>query len=113
MMGDGAFILLKGGRAGPESTKRAKIRLAILLKILHIVPSEGRNRPANIEKGTWKGCIYGDFCGVWLICQNRPFCYSNHSFSWEIGAVSCKSMQERDDIRISTQTIYIKLLGNS
>jgi len=94
MMGGGAFILLKGGRAGPESTKRAKIRLAILLKILHIAPSEGRNRLADIEKETWKGCIYGDFCGVWLICQNRPFCYSNHYFSWEISAVSCKSMQE-------------------
>ena len=57
MMGGGAFILLKGGQAGPESTKRAKIRLAILLKILHIAPSEGRNRLANIEKETWKGCI--------------------------------------------------------
>ena len=45
------------GEAGPESTKRAKIRLAILLKILHIVPSERRNCLANIEKETWKGCI--------------------------------------------------------
>jgi hypothetical protein len=113
MMGGRAIILLKGGQAGPESTKRDKIRLAILLKILHIPPSERRNRPANIEKGTWKGCIYGDFCGLWLICQNRPFCYSNHSFSWKIGAVSCKSMQEKDDIRISTLIIYIKLPGNS
>jgi len=52
MMGGGAFILLKGGQAGPESTKRI-----ILLKILHIVPSERRNRLANIEKETWKGCI--------------------------------------------------------
>jgi hypothetical protein len=57
MMGGRAFILLKGGQAGPESTKRAKIRLAILLKILHIVPTERRNRLANIEKETWKGCI--------------------------------------------------------
>ena len=57
MMGGGAFILLKGGRAGPESTKRAEIRLAILLKILRIAPSERRNRLANIEKETWKGCI--------------------------------------------------------
>ena len=57
MMVGGAFILLKGGRTGPESTKRAKIRLAILLKILQIAPSERRNRLANIEKGTWKGCI--------------------------------------------------------
>jgi len=57
MMGGRAFILLKGGQAGPESTKRAKIRLAILLKILHTVPSERRNCLANIEKETWKGCI--------------------------------------------------------
>jgi hypothetical protein len=57
MMGGGNFIPLKGGRSGPESTKQAKIRLAILLKILHIVPSERRNRLASIEKGTWKGCI--------------------------------------------------------
>ena len=49
-MGGGAFILLKGGQAGLESTKRAKIRLAILLKILQIAPSERRNRLANIEK---------------------------------------------------------------
>ena len=57
MMGGGAFILLKGGQAGPESTKRAKIRLAILPKILHIAPSEDGNRLASIGKGTWKGCI--------------------------------------------------------
>jgi hypothetical protein len=40
MMGGGAFILLKGGQAGLESTKRAKIRLAILPKILHIALAE-------------------------------------------------------------------------
>jgi len=57
MMGGGNFIPLKGGRSGRESTKQAEIRLAILLKILHIVPSERRNRLANIEKETWKGCI--------------------------------------------------------
>jgi len=28
-----------------------------LLKILQIAPSERRNRLANIEKETWKGCI--------------------------------------------------------
>ena len=57
MMGGGAFILLKGRQTGLESTKRAKIRLAILLKILHIAPSERRDGLANIEKETWKGCI--------------------------------------------------------
>jgi hypothetical protein len=35
MMGGGAFILLKAGRNWPESAKQAKIRLAILLKILY------------------------------------------------------------------------------
>jgi hypothetical protein len=57
MLGLGPFTLLKGGQAGPESIKRAKIRLAVLLRILHILPSERRNRLANIEKATWKGCM--------------------------------------------------------
>jgi hypothetical protein len=57
MMGGGAFILLKGGQAGLESTKRAKVRLAILPKILHIAPSEDGHRLGNIGKGTWKDCI--------------------------------------------------------
>jgi hypothetical protein len=35
-MAGGTFVLLKGGRAGPESAKQAKIRLANLLKILGI-----------------------------------------------------------------------------
>ena len=35
-MGGGAFILLKSGQIGPESTKQAEIRLANLLKILTI-----------------------------------------------------------------------------
>jgi len=57
MMGGGNFIPLKGGQPGPESTKRAEIRLAILLRILHIAPSEDAIRLTNIEKETWKGCI--------------------------------------------------------
>jgi hypothetical protein len=57
MMGGGAFILLKSGQAGLECTKRTKIRLAILPKILHISPSEDGHSLANIGKGTWKGCI--------------------------------------------------------
>ena len=36
MMGGGAFIRLKGGQAGLETTKQAEIRPAILLKILLI-----------------------------------------------------------------------------
>ena len=37
-MGGGGFLLLKAGYSGPESSKQAEIRLAILLKILHILP---------------------------------------------------------------------------
>jgi hypothetical protein len=36
MMGGVAFILLKVGQPGPETAKQAEIRLASLLKILHI-----------------------------------------------------------------------------
>jgi hypothetical protein len=49
MMGEGAFILLKGGRRWPESAKQAEIRLAILLKILQIVGFWGQNHPAKGE----------------------------------------------------------------
>ena len=35
-IGGGAFNLLKGGRAAPESAKQVEIRLANLLKILAI-----------------------------------------------------------------------------
>jgi hypothetical protein len=38
MMGGGAFILLKVGRAGRESAKQTEIRLASLLIILQITP---------------------------------------------------------------------------
>jgi hypothetical protein len=41
MMGGVAFILLKAGRTGPESAKQAELRLASLLKILHIARPEG------------------------------------------------------------------------
>jgi hypothetical protein len=36
MMGGRAFILLKVGRGGPESSKQTEIRLVYLLKILRI-----------------------------------------------------------------------------
>jgi hypothetical protein len=45
MMGGGAFILLKAGRNWPESAKQAKIRLAILLKILYTSRSGGEFPP--------------------------------------------------------------------
>jgi hypothetical protein len=46
-MGEGAFILLKSRCAGPESAKQVEIRLANLLKILAIAPSQGRKRLAG------------------------------------------------------------------
>jgi hypothetical protein len=55
-MGGGAFILLKSGRAGPESAKQVEIRLANLLKILAIA----RRRAQNGWRGprtTRTGCI--------------------------------------------------------
>ena len=65
-MGRGAFILLKVGGPGPESTKQAEIRLAILLKILPIDDSEGRSPRHGREISG--GCIDCDFRGIWLIC---------------------------------------------
>jgi hypothetical protein len=47
MMGGGRFILLKAGCPGAESAKQAEIRLADLLKILHIArlgPKPARRR---------------------------------------------------------------------
>jgi hypothetical protein len=42
-MGEGAFILLKSRRAGPESAKQAEVRLANLLKILAIARRRAQN----------------------------------------------------------------------
>jgi hypothetical protein len=50
MMGGGAFILLKVGRPRPESAKQAEIRLAILLKILHIAPFWGAELSPGLER---------------------------------------------------------------
>jgi len=52
MMGGGAFILLKAGRLWPESAKQAEIRLAILLKILHIA----RFGTLSSRQGWKEGC---------------------------------------------------------
>jgi len=48
-MGGGAFLLLKAGDSRPESSKQAEIRLAILLKILHIRLFWRRNALAGGE----------------------------------------------------------------
>jgi hypothetical protein len=66
MMGGGAFILLKVGRPWPESAKQAEIRLAILLKILHIAPFWGAKPSPRLERSC-NSCICGDFHWIWLI----------------------------------------------
>jgi hypothetical protein len=47
MMGGGAFIWLKAGSQVQESAKQAEIRLAGLLKILHIARSATKNALAE------------------------------------------------------------------
>ena len=49
MMGGGAFILLKRGPAGPESTQQAENRVAVLRKILQIA-CFGAKGPRTGEK---------------------------------------------------------------
>jgi hypothetical protein len=51
MMGGGAFILLKGGQAGPESAKQVENRVAALRKILRDCLFWGRKGPRKGEKG--------------------------------------------------------------
>ena len=88
MMGGVAFILLKAGRRRPESAKQAEIRLASLLKILHIARFEGP------KKGHWQGtATTGNGCiDQWLYRRRIPldmanlpriscFCYLDHIIS--------------------------------
>jgi len=56
MMGGETFILLKAGRPRPESAKQAEIRLAILLKILHIAPFWDAKLSQGLER-TCKGSL--------------------------------------------------------
>ena len=66
-MGGGAFLLLKAGDSRPESSKQAEIRLAILLKILHIRLFRRREALAREGGRTCNGCICSDFRWIWLI----------------------------------------------
>ena len=106
MMGGGAFILLKSRPPGPESAKQAEIRLAGLPKILRIA-GPGAKICSQGTGSTCNGCMEGDFRRIWLI---RPeiatFCYLDHSFSCENGAVSCIRMQGKDYAGICSQIIY-------
>jgi hypothetical protein len=55
MMGGRAFILLKVGRIGPESSEQAEIRIANLWKILSI---DGRGGPRPPDWGEPRGCRF-------------------------------------------------------
>jgi len=55
-MAGGGFLPLKAGGSGPESSKQAEIRLAILLKILHI--RLFRRRKALAKGGTDMRWLY-------------------------------------------------------
>ena len=78
-MGGAAFILLKAGDSGPESSKQAEIRLAVLLKILHIRPFRRRKALAKGER-TCNGCIYSDFRWIWLIRRKAVSLLSRSQF---------------------------------
>jgi hypothetical protein len=61
MMGGGGFLRLKGCQTWPESNKQAKVGVAILPKILKIVPFLGLNLSQDQEK-TRDSCILANFC---------------------------------------------------
>jgi hypothetical protein len=65
-MAGGAFLLLKAGDSRPESSKQAEIRLAKLLKIVHIRLFWRRKALAG-GLGTCNGCICSEFGWIWLI----------------------------------------------
>jgi len=83
-MSCGAFILLKVDCCRGKSAKQPKIRIATLLKILRISLGWPRNR--------WKNTVWLQkvqlFSGYGQSVENRPPCYSDHSFRPEIGALS-------------------------
>jgi hypothetical protein len=79
MMGGGAFVLLKAGDSRPESSKQAEIRLAILLKILHIRLFRRRNAFAR-GRGHGNGCICSDFRWIWLIRRRAVDLLSRSQF---------------------------------
>jgi hypothetical protein len=78
-MGGEAFFLIKAGDSRPESSKQAEIRLAILLKILHIPPVlETEGLPGRA--GTCNGCICSDFRWIWLIRRRAVDLLSRSQF---------------------------------
>jgi hypothetical protein len=90
-MGEGAFILLKSRRTGPESAKQLEIRLANLRKILHIARSEVLKPPPRPERAR-DSSICGDFRHIWLIVDDHSPCYLNDSFWSTFNAISREKM---------------------
>jgi hypothetical protein len=68
MMAGGAFLLLKAGDSRPKSSKQTEIRLAILLKILHIPPVSEAEGPRREARGM-----------QWLYLQRFPLGMANSS----------------------------------
>jgi hypothetical protein len=90
-MGGGAFILLKVGSAGPESTKQVEIRLANLQKILHIARSEVL-KPSPRPERACDSSTCGDF-GHMANCPQTPALLFNHSFWSTFNAISREEMR--------------------
>jgi hypothetical protein len=112
MMGGAACILLKAGLSGPETAKQAEIRLAGLLKILAICLRQGeKSLVMGVKYVQW--LYWRDFRWIWLICRNGEFCYLNHSFSREIGAVRCKETQEKDQANTGAKLRPVDYINTS
>ena len=78
-MAGGAFLLLKAGDSRPESSKQAEIRLAKLLKIVHIRLFWRRKALAG-GLGTCNGCICSEFGWIWLIRRRAVDLLSRSQF---------------------------------
>jgi hypothetical protein len=78
-MGGGGFLLLKAADSGPESSKQAEIRLAILPKILRIPPvSEAAGPRKEGRDMQWLYC--SDFRWIWLIRRSAVSLLSRSQF---------------------------------
>jgi hypothetical protein len=98
-MGGRAFILLKACCPSLENAEQAEILLASLPKILRIA-GFGSKTPRLEGKQRATVVFATIFRGVWLICQNRRFCYLDHSFTTEIDAICCNQLEEKDGLSI-------------
>jgi hypothetical protein len=97
MMGSGAFILLKVGVERRETTNQAEIRIATLLKILRISPSDARKSCKSLS-GLCRPPFPRNMANS---SKNARFCYLDHSLGCEIRAVSCQGAQDEVNQSIS------------